>query len=1743
MDPKSSIIDHQRSYYYNGTYDDPISDDQPKPPPMLPHGDDINAIPPRRNIRYFTSNTKWSERRKNRQNKRLKRTPLTATTVNVGAESAETTVSRKINDTTTDRTDATESSPVASTTNRNDTNDATKALPASELPEGFPEDLAFRALAAYATLRTLSVQLRLSPFTPIAFLRAIYFPCPNRLLGSVHVHILRVLLHNLDMGYNWKDATTVQPPLNVTKKRSIDSIKWPLRAGDNLQFLDMYTWPLFYDDYCHLTADVIYASLHDVRDHVEARSLYLMDIVDKTTSSQQSNDRTDDTVSPSSTTTQVQQYRDDYLDADAQDIIVLIDSDEEYKIEEEDDDEDDEDDDEEYYEAKVKKKKTQKAKHPPPNHKSLPKQLEHTATTITTSDTTAKHPTFGHLPQQQHQYQPTVSNLRATQQPNHLPQHAINHHQMPMLPFQNHPVMGHLHGSQHPFYNRTMAVHPGNPAMMHGPRPVYQHYLQLQMAQQQRYMMERSRSTHSLQDPNHRHQYPANAIPHRPPERDNFVTRDELFAQKPCNDRNESSTHANFQKASDESSKMNESNNSAPSEESKVDIVSAIRPRPLRETSKSGFFAGSKELHFFEQRYGSSMSPNSPTSRDTDDSDLHERNSKRSRIDYLHQESTSKQTTQNNSNDDIAFPKDYSRRPSIDTALVSNSLSNVPRHLDMGQNLMPPSCRPPGSDNHLQLKARETSRRGDSNNVSTICPPSPIRRSDSKIDEDNNDDVRETVPIGQAEILTQRNENDIYVLTRDQQQSNPPRPKPGEEVNNVVMVPVYQFRGSIEANGRPILQSSNHRQNPEDAVRSFVPRGMSLSQVDHKGNDHCKLESRVNESTETLSHTSSVFTKSSHKHPAPTQQQCIIEIDSDSDDQGLSETHVKADTVIDNAAGNRCHTTDIKGADRSSLKMNAVAKSSSTIHNGESAAPTKVGLPSMPNIANKVNEDRRHSALNKPLPIGSSIHGVLAGSSNGKPITASTVNQSESTSVLTLNTSETINRCAKSVHSTSSSNAAADQLLAFIRGRPKPIDATLIAYNETISDVTVDDSVIFPVNEMSHWSQFQPLQVMRVGTPYHALSIEDKLIIIESLIDELLSVEWIAAEFTSRHNAHALINLPYGPKPSDAEMAAVKAADGEHHDELCKVCNEIGDVVCCDGCVAVYHGECAGFMGADTLPEVWYCPECTVRDPSSFGPLRATKKSEVNWFTPKEITAADGTRCEAMTAAICTFANSTTRLLAIHGFVFCQDEATVVGESFNVTSAPQQIVLNTKKLQDMMQLFGRSFCSKWPLEQIPVKSAILWHLQGLPEVNYFAANDSYDPIHYINKYRRAPILLEGLRRPKGSSTSEERILNELSTSYNLSDRINTNVSKDKSIVESIISNPAIFDSQLVMKIHLIKLEKYLSKASLLDEFWSVQEMDDSKLSWKQSIKACTTVRGMRRLLLKLVDATHHRAFLKCWCNSIRISFKVKETAPERRDQSLVLISKTFTLQDETLRRYWERSRLCHLPNLLSKTSRYLRRIGQSSGPIMATKSHKRKCVTQKSIPSASQFPNTEISKVKLSTKDDDDKEIQLPCRNNSNGTDALPLSVAQIDGQLEHQIHRRVKAFLEKSKQSVYNEKHWPAEKSKESVQHEKHWPVAGKLLFDPQGHIPGSSMRYLGRNGGALHAPFVDYETLHEVGQIAYFHVWRKYVLLSTQFEHLIYLTRILESHLCHQVSPSFVPSNRVDWFNLISSAPSFRP
>lgn len=129
-------------------------------------------------------------------------------------------------------------------------------LLASVIPDAFPEELSFRALAVYSTVRTLSIQLRVSPFTPNAFLRALSLPIYSKLLGEVHASILRLLFACYDLGvyHNRGDGLS---KMKLPPRKQDDGVSEYLarkdtlhpNAGENMLYLDSLTWPLYLCDY------------------------------------------------------------------------------------------------------------------------------------------------------------------------------------------------------------------------------------------------------------------------------------------------------------------------------------------------------------------------------------------------------------------------------------------------------------------------------------------------------------------------------------------------------------------------------------------------------------------------------------------------------------------------------------------------------------------------------------------------------------------------------------------------------------------------------------------------------------------------------------------------------------------------------------------------------------------------------------------------------------------------------------------------------------------------------------------------------------------------------------------------------------------------------------------------------------------------------------------------------------------------------------------------------------------------------------------------------------------------------------------------------------------------------------------------------------------------------------------------------------------------------------------------------
>ncbi len=120
-----------------------------------------------------------------------------------------------------------------------------------------------------------------------------------------------------------------------------------------------------------------------------------------------------------------------------------------------------------------------------------------------------------------------------------------------------------------------------------------------------------------------------------------------------------------------------------------------------------------------------------------------------------------------------------------------------------------------------------------------------------------------------------------------------------------------------------------------------------------------------------------------------------------------------------------------------------------------------------------------------------------------------------------------------------------------------------------------------------------PVQNLERGIPYHHLCLNDKLTILEFLLDELLQVTEISSEMTRRHGHTLQYSYLYGAIPSPRDYEQMENADE------CRICGIEGQLLCCDGCPGSFHRTCIGMSAYAKLPEgKWLCPECKIVDSS-----------------------------------------------------------------------------------------------------------------------------------------------------------------------------------------------------------------------------------------------------------------------------------------------------------------------------------------------------------------------------------------------------------------------------------------------------------------------------------------------------------------------------------------------------------------
>jgi len=677
--------------------------------------------------------------------------------------------------------------------------------------------------------------------------------------------------------------------------------------------------------------------------------------------------------------------------------------------------------------------------------------------------------------------------------------------------------------------------------------------------------------------------------------------------------------------------------------------------------------------------------------------------------------------------------------------------------------------------------------------------------------------------------------------------------------------------------------------------------------------------------------------------------------------------------------------------------------------------------------------------------------------------------------------------------------------------------------------------------ESSHWQHFEPLKRMRRGAAYHRLTIEDKLRILEFLLDDLLTLDGFREEFQNRHSLLSQFDYPYGKLPSSEEL------DNIVNEDECAVCLQEGELLCCDGCTSSYHRSCLDMGEFDALPDGrWLCPECRLPDAAKFGPLFANKpKATVDWVSLNDIkishrlSTSDGARlCPAELIAASNNSEGTQeKYLVTHGFVFAQqikDRLTLDLKTLK-HGYSQPVPLCKEAVQRRISAL-RIIPTSWPFAQIPA------------DASYFGQCETFDPSAYETKYRRAPASLP--YRVKYPYQSDFEYKCRPSATSSLSNMLSWRMNNDRAVAKALVSPLPPFNPFRMIKTFMQNLEADLTKGCLVDEFWGLRNSKKGdQRTWFKNVEKCSSVQRLSSLLVDLVDATHPRAFCVDWfqpsTNKLQSFSAVTGVLNEAKAADVIDLTtacvhfagedgETVRVQDagvqnESLRRLWERSSTSDITTLLAKEScrardwmRELRPELLSSEPFRNKRKLAKSVNEEKRgfhlvedeksekednfVNENSQTSRANVAEINRSELDDDSIPAKLRNRQPSpeglKGLTALPGVLSKSDGLLLNEKSIKMTELVETAKILGTNE-----------VQ----WPVAGRRFFDPIGYLPRGSggIKRLARNAGVIRAPFCTYASNYEVAQVSMYHIWRKKMKNCVSYEELILYIRILQSFL----------------------------
>jgi hypothetical protein len=1413
-----------------------------------------------------------------------------------------------------------------------------------QLPGDFPPELSFRSLAAYSLLRTLSVQLRLSPFTPNAFLRALYLPAPNRLLGEIHVALLRILFVQKlkSMGYSYKAGGG---GVGVIKRRQIDNIRWPLLAGDNLTHLDAHSWPLFYDDYCHLTADRLWASYrgsvdgdgddgHDNQNFIDFRNIgvFVSPLGEQYQTKQHADGVTMPiTISSGNTSEEYKRTKIRSHDGIGDQMIKSENVDEkqidaqvpfhtpsvpEQKVSTElveeiamlnsdDSDSEDEyqdgDDDTEAWEKPKRKKRRRTAK-------------KNTSTAVDSNDsgvieTTTKHTALASKEQKKN----STSWSRITSLESSISKPATPPNQKKA---QNQNI------SSDPSWSRIASMEPSFSSPLWSPRQE---------------MIERSQS----QTQSH--------VPSSAAESDPILPKEPVINQpsQPTQIRESPNSSPEVTTTIKINSDDLEQSQTLPQPQPHVPSTAAASNSILPKKDSDNQSSQPTQIH-----EAPNFSPGGTTPIKINSDDLNQLKLKTTTIEH------SQSQTQ----------------PHVPSSLAESD-PILPKNNDVNQSSQPtqireaPNFSPEGtttikidSDDLEQMKSKTTTVESSMHNEGDINTMKS-NSIDSGMIENNR-----TLHVELDGEFNSLSDTNTQTKNKDDSKSDPSPTDP---------------TFSINTNSHAISHSSNEL---GDGTKLQIESG-AIQSLAHTGT----LASSSDESQHALSLTSAPLEKKPvekalNEDQASKPAQNNLEIERSEQQQQQEQVTAKQEiskTTNILASSNPARIRgggvfdDGKfiapsngGSSRQSMGRRKGSRRALPMHNNTSSA-----LPTHAQHVSMLQLQQQQLQQQQFLFYQSQIHqnfGVSQDNSHVYP--SSNQYSGEMTRdyryQAPYNFESNKNMQMERGSLTSFKNDLQDLDIPFVvpdkiakilndfacdssthkqEGKDAE-DVDVITDSDANNDFATDYEFEKEL-EMKRWLHFKPLKALRSGLPYHRLPPEDKVCILEFLIDELLTVDAISAEFTKRHNQAYNHESPYGILPKEDDYQNL-----ENNDE-CVVCGQEGDLLCCDGCISSYHSCCLGMKVGQDLPEgKWLCPECSVIDPCNYGSLHGGRKGSLDWFELDDIVNTSyiqrtdrpvnpmitplsslnlssntenspglfmkknlvkemdiiGNSSDAPPGDTAGTAYSLSKsvgnkeFIVVHGFVFCREPTESNAKLDILKSSKPFLTLTTAELELFMSRMDDRVLQTWPFSQIPTtKATFSFKFPSLKD--YFARNESINPFIYDNKYNRAPVSVMTKIGAVQNMTklmylTYESECNKPNTSK-ISEVLTENFTFDAKISSCLNTQTTLFDPYQFLKGYMFKLEQTLRRSCMLNEFWEGGYLKSRSEIWISRVRGAKSIQALSRLLLQLVNAMHSKAFLSNWFHShIARSVDSESSISERNYKALPT---DWTEEKEKRKRKWE----------------------------------------------------------------------------------------------------------------------------------------------------------------------------------------------------------------------------------------------